>query len=75
MMLINSAKDVLVNALNAEEDQLSPTDIQDQAARIDANRECMGRIVEEFYNAGFLTVDAVARMSGLSIEDVEGVKS
>lgn len=71
---VATARELIVNALHRGDFQCSDSDVGDQARRIDDTRECMGRIVEEFYNAGFLTTDSLARMAGVEPEYITETK-
>ena len=65
-----TAGGLMEKGLGRNEYELSDSDAMDQAKRVDANRECIARLVDELHEAGVLDAYAVARIAGVDQTDV-----
>lgn len=65
-----TASELVCNGLNSEDYDKSDNNVNDQACRIDTNREAFGRLVEQLHAVGVLTGVAVAIIADIDPDSV-----
>jgi hypothetical protein len=59
-----SAGELVKRELRLNEDDLRDSDAVDQAQRVEATRECVGRLLDVLYETGVISAESITRIAG-----------